>query len=209
MGEIRLPFSRSKDTQKVTRGRNYFQKNRTLIFLSFGFLLVAILLLPHLAHAQEFEGEEGRRTSAVNTLGWVSVGSGVIGTGTFLVYVQLKKSRVPVIINGPTGATMPDKADAPTRNLVRIYKPVLNFHVVMNVIGYAAGIAHGYALSSRLDPIALALVIVMTASVATGIMLRFGTRSLKLFNIQVHGNLGFVVLLVILVGMHIMTARGD
>lgn len=49
-----------------------------------------------------------------------------------------------------------------SRGLSSTYMPLLNFHLSMNLIGFFAGMVHGYIFSNSLEPITLSLAIVMT-----------------------------------------------
>jgi len=95
-----------------------------------------------------------------------------------------------------------------TRSLTTAYKPALNLHTALNLIGFSAGMAHGILLSDGADGISIGLVIVMTLLVATGVLMRFTTSRARLFNMQLHGQVFLVLLLIVLVLLHIASA-GD
>jgi hypothetical protein len=49
-----------------------------------------------------------------------------------------------------------------------LYKPIPNIHIALNLVGFAAGAAHGIALLEGLDIIFLSLTVVMTITTAKG-----------------------------------------
>ncbi len=87
------------------------------------------------------------------------------------------------------------------------YKPILNFHIILNSIGYFSGMFHELMLSSNLEPISLSLALVMTVLMISGILLRYtSARNAKMFNRLLHGQFGLVILLVGLILLHVLTA---
>jgi hypothetical protein len=87
------------------------------------------------------------------------------------------------------------------------YKPILNFHIILNSIGYFSGMFHGLLLSSNLEPISLSLALVMTVLMISGILLRYtSSRNSKMFNRLLHGQIGLVILLIGLILLHVLTA---
>ena len=130
-------------------------------------------------------------------LGWAAIGTGVLGTGSLVVYKMSKKVLIATVGSGGI-----------TRSLTEAYKPALNFHMAMNLMGYGAGMTHGLLLSRGADGISIGLAMVMTVLVATGILMRFTASRTRLFNMQVHGQVFLVLLMIILVLLHIATA-GD
>jgi hypothetical protein len=130
-------------------------------------------------------------------LGWAAIGAGALGTGSLVVFKTSKRALIATVGSGGI-----------TKSLTEAYKPALNFHMAMNLIGYAAGMVHGLLLSRGADGISIGLIIVMTVLVATGVLMRFTASRARLFNTQVHGQVFLVLLMVILVLLHIETA-GD
>jgi len=87
-----------------------------------------------------------------------------------------------------------------------VYKPVLNFHIMLNSIGYFAGMSHGFLLSRHLDSISLSLAIVMNIMMISGLLLKYtSSRHSKIFNNLLHGQFGLVLLLAALVILHVST----
>jgi hypothetical protein len=170
------------------------RKHRNHLFLAAAIIVAAVIAsaaFPE-ARADRGEGGEGRGATA---LGWAAIGAGSLGTGSLVAYKMSRKVMLEMVGSG--GAT---------RSLTMAYKPALNFHITMNLIGYTAGAAHGIILSSSADGISISLALVMTVMVASGILMRFTSSKTRLFNMQVHGQIFLVVLLIVLVLLHIATA---
>lgn len=86
-----------------------------------------------------------------------------------------------------------------------VYKPVLNFHIMLNSIGYFAGMTHGLMLSRHLDSVSLSLAIVMSVMMVSGLLLKYtSSRNSKIFGRLLHGQFGLVILLTVLVVLHIV-----
>jgi hypothetical protein len=93
-----------------------------------------------------------------------------------------------------------------SQSLTSLYKPVLNFHIMLNSVGFFAGLSHGFMLIRGLDYISLSLVIVMTVSMISGILLRFTSgKNLKFVSRLIHGQVVIAALLVTLVILHVIT----
>lgn len=152
-------------------------------------LLLTLLFIPIPAFADEGEG-------AVKALGWLSIGVGVLGNIPFVIYNRVRKISVTHL-----GSEL-------ARSLALMYKPVLNMHVILNIIGYIAGMTHGLLLVRYLDPISLSLAIVMSVLMASGLMLRYtSSRNVKIFNRLLHGQALLALLLIVLIGLHVATAE--
>jgi len=160
-----------------------------LLTLAVAGLVVTAIGFPE---ARAEDEEEGGGAVA---LGWAAVGAGALGTGSLVLYKMSRKVLIATVGSGGI-----------TRSLTMAYKPALNFHMAMNLIGYSAGMAHGIMLSGAADGISIALVLVMTVLVASGALMRFTSSRTRLFNIQVHGQVFLVMLLIILVLLHMATA---
>jgi hypothetical protein len=168
---------------------------RPLFFLTIAALsavLFAVVGLPP-ARADDGDGYEGGNGAVA--LGWAAIGAGALGTGSLVAYKMSRKVLIATVSSGGI-----------TRSLTAAYKPALNFHMAMNLIGYASGMVHGLVLSRGADGISIGLAIMMTILVATGVLMKFTTSRTRLFNMQVHGQVFLVVLMVILVLLHIATA---
>ena len=152
--------------------------------------IILLMFIPFKVYADD--GAE----DAAKTLGWLSIGIGVIANVMFITYNRLRKILVTNIGNEMS------------RTLALAYKPMLNMHIMLNVIGYIAGMAHGLLLIRYLEPISLSLAIVMSVLIASGIMLRYSSsRNAKLFNRLLHGQALLTLMLIILILLHIATAE--
>lgn len=88
------------------------------------------------------------------------------------------------------------------------FKPLLNFHIILNSIGYFAGMTHGLLFSQHLESISLSLAITMTVLMVSGILLRFtSSRNTKLFTRLLHGQFILMFLLIALIVLHVITAN--
>ena len=157
----------------------------------FLFLVPLLVLVPALAFADDDEEED-----VVTNLGWVAVGAGVIANIPFIAINKIRRYAI--------------KAGGPTMQMGRqigaVYKPVLNFHIMLNSIGYFAGMSHGFLLSRHLDSVSLSLAIVMSIMMISGLLLKYtSSRHTKIFNNLLHGQFGLVLLLASLVVLHIFT----
>lgn len=129
-------------------------------------------------------------------LGWIAVGAGVTANIPFIV---INKIRRYVIKSGSSTVQI-------GRQISAAYKPILNFHIMLNSIGYFAGMSHGLLLSSNLDSVSLSLALVMTVLMISGLALKYtSTRNSKVFGRLLHSQFGLVILLVMLVALHIVT----
>ena len=155
-------------------------------------VIIAAIGLPQARADGDDDYESG---SGAVALGWAAIGVGALGTGSLVAYKMSRRALIATVGSGGI-----------TRSLTAAYKPALNFHMALNLIGYASGMVHGLLLSRGADGISIGLAIVMTILVATGVLMRFTTSRTRLFNMQVHGQVFLVVLMVILVLLHIWTA---
>ena len=155
-------------------------------------VIIAAFGLPQARADGDDDYESG---SGAVALGWAAIGVGALGTGSLVAYKMSRRALIATVGSGGI-----------TRSLTAAYKPALNFHMALNLIGYASGMVHGLLLSRGADGISIGLAIVMTILVATGVLMRFTTSRTRLFNMQVHGQVFLVVLMVILVLLHIWTA---
>lgn len=157
----------------------------------FSILFLAIILIPIPAFADD--GSKG----AIRDLGWIAIGCGIAANLPFIVLTKYRRYAVSA---GGQSLQM-------ARKIGIAFKPILNFHIMMNSIGYFAGMAHGLALSRHLDSISLSLVITMTLLMGSGMMLKYSSsRHTKLFHRLLHGQFGLVVLLIALVMLHVLSA---
>ncbi|NOJ26728.1 MAG: hypothetical protein DA330_01790 [Nitrososphaera sp.] len=152
------------------------------------FFLIILLLAPVAAYA-----DSERQDNPVTALGWVAIASGLLGTVPYILYNRVKKISVVELGGG----------DQITRDLAMQYKPLLNVHMALNIIGFTAGAVHGILLIEDLDTISLSLAIVMTVLTITGIILRFSSGNLRVFTKLVHNQVILSGLLVVLIILHV------
>ncbi|HET7644423.1 MAG TPA: hypothetical protein VFK40_13025 [Nitrososphaeraceae archaeon] len=130
-------------------------------------------------------------------LGWISISCGLIANVPFILYVHVKKLSVKRLGGG----------DVLTRNLSLEHRPIINFHILLNLIGFFTGIVHGLLLLRGIDFISISLAIVITTLTISGILLRFAKlRMINQFNRIVHTNIILSVLLVILLILHVLNS---
>lgn len=133
---------------------------------------------------------------SADLLGWVAIGCGVMAN---MPFIAINKYRKYAVQAGGTSLQM-------ARQIGTHFKSILNFHILLNSIGYFAGMSHGFILSRHLDAISLSLAMVMTVMMASGLMLRYtSSRHTKIFNRLLHGQFGLVLLLVALVVLHVVS----
>lgn len=156
--------------------------------------IIPIIFLLFLIPIPVFADDDSE--DAVENLGWVAIGAGVIANLPFIVFNKWRKYAVRA---GGQSLLL-------ARQAVQFYKPVLNFHIILNSVGYFAGMTHGLLLVNDLDSISLSLAITMTVLMISGILLRYtSSRHTKVFNRLLHGQLGLVLLLIALIALHVMT----
>jgi len=154
-------------------------------------ILVALAFVPTLAYA-----DDDRGFSTAATLGWLAIGCGTAANLSLVIFKMIKKMPVMKLVGG----------SGTSQSLTSMYQPVLNFHIMLNSVGFFAGLSHGFMLIRGLDYISLSLAIVMTVSMISGIILKFTSgRNLKFFSRLVHGQAILAALLVTLVVLHVIT----
>lgn len=154
-------------------------------------VIVALVFVPSIVY-----GYDGKENTVAVTLGWIAIGCGVVANITLVGFKLIKKKISMKVVAG----------SGTTQNLAPVYTPILNFHIMLNSVGFFAGMSHGFFLIRGLDYISLSLVIAMTVSMASGIMLRYTSdKNLKFFNRLIHGQVILAVLLVTLVILHVIT----
>ena len=158
--------------------------------ISIGLFLI-VLLAPLPAFADD-DAED-----IVESLGWVAIGCGIMANLPFIILTKYRKYAVSA---GGQSLQM-------ARKIGTVFKPVLNFHIMMNSIGYFAGMTHGLLLSEHLDSISMSLAITMTVLMGSGVLLKYSSsRHTKLFNRLLHGQFGLLLLLIALIALHVLTA---
>lgn len=154
-------------------------------------ILVALAFVPTLSYADD---DNGFSTAA--TLGWLAIGCGMAANLSLVIFKMMKKMPIMKLVGG----------SSTPQSLTSMYQPVLNFHIMLNSVGFFAGLSHGFMLIRGLDYISLSLVIVMTVSMISGIILKFTSgKNLKFFSRLVHGQAILAALLVTLVVLHVIT----
>jgi hypothetical protein len=154
-------------------------------------LMIALAFVPTLAYA-----DDGRGSSAAATLGWLAIGCGMAANLLLVLFKMIKKTAVIKLVGG----------SSTSQSLASMYQPVLNFHIMLNAVGFFAGLSHGFMLIRGLDYISLSLAIVMTVSMISGIILKFTSgKNLKFFSRLVHGQAILAAMLVTLVVLHVIT----
>ncbi|MDH5463146.1 MAG: hypothetical protein OEY17_05940 [Nitrosopumilus sp.] len=73
---------------------------------------------------------------AVQNLGWIAIGAGVITNLPFILFNKWRRYAIR------TGGQLLQIVNPS----VQFYKPVLNFHILLNFVGYFAGMTHGLFL---------------------------------------------------------------
>ncbi len=159
-------------------------------------VLIAIVMLFPISASAESEHNDG----SAQTLGWVSIGTGIVANLLFVGFNAIK--NFPLLKVG-IGSEI-SKAG------VSMYKPMLNFHIMLNSIGFFAGMSHGLLLLRGIDSVSLSLALVMIFSMISGIILKFESdRNLKFFGRLVHGQVILSILLIVLITLHVVSMGGD
>ena len=154
-------------------------------------VIVALVFVPSIVY-----GYDGKENTAAVTLGWIAIGCGVAANITLVGFKMIRKKIPMKVVAG----------SVTTQNLAPVYTPILNFHIMLNSVGFFAGLSHGFMLIRGLDYISLSLAIVMTVSMISGIILKFTSgKNLKFFSRLVHGQAILAALLVTLVVLHVIT----
>jgi hypothetical protein len=122
-------------------------KKTNLKFVVFLTLLSLLVIPPTLAYADDDDDAE----DIVENLGWVAVGAGIVANVPFIAMNKIRRYAIK------TGSSTMQVA----KQIRTVYKPILNFHIMLNSIGYFAGMSHGLMLSRHLDSVSLSLAIVM------------------------------------------------
>ena len=153
-------------------------------------IIIAILFfIPAVAYA---DGEE--RASTAVTLGWISISVGIVANLSLVVFKLVRRLPITKLVGGYEL----------TSSLTPFYKPVLDLHIMLNSIGFFAGMLHGIMLIRGLDYVSFSLAIIMTFSMASGLVLKYASgRNLKLFGRLAHGQFILAVLLIVLVILHV------
>jgi len=84
---------------------------------------------------REHEEDDDDSEDAIESLGWVAIGAGVIANLPFILFNKWRKYAVQA---GGQSLQL-------ARQAIQYYKPVLNFHIILNSIGYFAGMTHEFS----------------------------------------------------------------
>ncbi len=154
-------------------------------------IIVVLAFIPTLAYA-----DDNRGFSTAATLGWLAIGCGIAANLSLVTFKMIKKMPVMKLVGG----------SGTSQSLTSMYQPVLNFHIMLNAVGFFAGMSHGFMLMRGLDYISLSLAIVITVSMVSGIILKFTSgKNIKFFSRLVHSQAVLAALLVTLVVLHVIT----
>ncbi|MDH3793511.1 MAG: hypothetical protein OER78_00375 [Nitrosopumilus sp.] len=167
-------------------------KKTNLKFIVFLTLLALLVIPPTLAYADD---DDDDAEDIVENLGWVAVGAGIVANIPFIAMNKIRRYSIK------TGSSTMQVA----KQIRTVYRPILNFHIMLNSIGYFAGMTHGLILSRYLDSVSLSLAIVMSVMMVSGLLLKYtSSRNSKIFGKLLHGQFGLVILLAALVVLHIV-----
>ena len=156
-------------------------------------IIIVLVFVPTLAYAED---DDNRGFSTAATLGWLAIGCGIAANLSLVIFKMIKKMPVMKLVGG----------SGISQSLTSMYQPVLNFHIMLNAVGFFAGISHGFMLMRGLDYISLSLATVITVSMVSGLILKFTSgKNIKFFSRLVHGQAVLAALLVTLVVLHVIT----
>ena len=165
--------------------------------LTLGLFLLLTLSVVTVPAVFADEDDDDDAEDAIENLGWVAIGARVTANLLFILFNKWRKYAVRA---GGQSLQMARQA------AVQFYKPVLNFHIILNSIGYFAGMTHGLLLVNNLDSISLSLAITMIVLMVSGILLKYtSSRHTKIFNRLLHGQFGLTSLLIALIILHVLT----
>lgn len=157
--------------------------------------IIVLFFIPIAAYA-----DGGERVSMAITLGWISIVVGIVANLSLVIFKVIRKLPIIKLVGGYES----------TSSLTPFYKPVLDLHIMLNSVGFFAGMLHGIMLIRGLDYISLSLATIMTFSMASGLVLRYASgRNFKLFGRLAHEQFILGVLLIVLVILHVSTMNGN
>jgi hypothetical protein len=172
-----------------------------MVFFTSNFILIILLLSTlfllsiQFSYAGNNTNNRGLLHNNAELLGWISISCGLIANVPFILYVRVKKLSVKRLGGG----------DILTRNLALEHKPIINLHIVLNLIGFFTGVFHGLLLLRGIDFISISLAIVITTLTISGIVLRFAKlRMINQFVRIIHTNVILSALLIILIILHVL-----
>lgn len=158
-------------------------------------VIVLLFFIPAIVFA-----DDGENNNSAVMLGWFAIGLGIVANLLLVAFKIIRKLPIIKLVGGYES----------TLGFAPFYKPVLNLHIMLNSVGFFAGITHGIILVSGLDYISLSLAIIMTFSMVSGVVLRYTSeKNVKFFGRLAHGQFILAVLLMVLVILHVITMGGN
>ncbi|HET7336724.1 MAG TPA: hypothetical protein VFJ23_02405 [Candidatus Nitrosotalea sp.] len=158
-------------------------------------VIILLFFIPTMVFA-----EDGENSNTAVTLGWFAIGLGVVANILLVAFKLVRKLPVMKLVGGYESIS----------GFAPFYKPVLDLHIMLNSVGFFAGVAHGIILLRGLDYVSLSLAIIMTFSMASGIVLKYASeKNLKFFGRLAHGQFILAVLLIVLVALHVIIMNGN
>ncbi|MEM2580242.1 MAG: hypothetical protein QW064_06150 [Candidatus Caldarchaeum sp.] len=134
---------------------------------------------------------EGRATNALRVS---AVAAGPMANAGFILY-----NRMRILSRNFSNQQI-------VKQLQLMYKPLLNAHILLNVIGYFASMTHGLLYSRYIEPISLSLVFIMSALTSSGLQRYSAARDVKIANKPLHGQWMLSATLIMLLTLHFMIA---
>lgn len=164
--------------------------------VSFTLLTCALFLILTLTFIQPVYGEYiYNKHEIMKLFGWIAVFIGILANLPFILYVKVKKFSIRKI-----GAS-----DTITRDMLIVHKPVLNYHMSLNLIAFSIAIIHSLGFINRVDPVSISLAIVIFILTLSGLLLRFlKFRNLQIFTKIIHTQIIMSILLIALILTHLL-----
>jgi hypothetical protein len=158
-------------------------------------VVVLLFFIPTVVFA-----EDGENDNTAVMLGWFAIGLGIVANLLLVTFKIVRKLPVMKLVGGYES----------TSGVASFYKSALDLHIMLNSVGFFTGISHGIMLVKGLDYISLSLAIVMTFSMASGIVLKYASeKNWKFFGRLAHGQFILAVLLIVLVILHTTIMGGN
>ncbi|MGI0007433.1 MAG: hypothetical protein ACREAR_05490 [Nitrosotalea sp.] len=84
-------------------------------------VLVALVFVPTMVYA-----DDNRGFIIADNLGWLAIGCGISANLSLVIFKMVRKIPVMKLV-GSSGTS---------QSLTSVYKPVLNFHIMLNSVGF-------------------------------------------------------------------------
>ncbi|MGD1838119.1 MAG: hypothetical protein ACPKPY_08695 [Nitrososphaeraceae archaeon] len=127
--------------------------------------------------------------------GWIAIFIGLLANVPFILYIKIKKLSVRKI----------GSSDPITRDMLVVHKPVLNYHIVLNIIAFCIAMIHFLGFINRIDPVSISIALVIIVLTLSGFLLRFiKFRNVQFFTRIIHTQIIMLILLVVLIIIHIV-----